>query len=266
MHAAQKIIWFLRAIGKAILEASKTALRMIWFLFSILMRGIQGPFYAKQVLKQWMFMGFFSIPLVALTALFTGMVLALQSYTTFTRFSTESMALPEVVALSMIRELGPVLSALMMAGRWGASIAAELATMRVSNQLDALLTLSTHPLRYLVIPRLLVAIVALPFLTLIADVIGILGGYSVALTTCHAHGPQYIGRTLEILLFGDVLLGLTKAACFGFIIAFMGCYEGFYAERGAEGVGIATTRGVVRSCIAILLSNYLLTYLFFGRA
>lgn len=251
-------------IGRSAISITSDVAKMFWFLICTLANGLRGPFYGKQVKHQIWVMSFYSIPLIAMTAIFTGMVLALQSYTGFSRLFSESV-LPEVVALSITRELGPVLSGLMMAGRWGAAISAELGSMRVTDQLDALVTLSTNPLRYLVVPRILAAVIALPFLTLIADVIGILGGYLIGVYHCHLHGPQYIARTIDVLLFTDVTSGLIKGCCFGFVIAFLGCYEGYYASGGAAGVGAATTRGVVRSCVAILLLNYILTAVLFSR-
>lgn len=264
MAQGQGILSKISALSISIFSIIKELGKMFWFFITTLANGLRGPFYIKQFGSQLVAMGYFAIPLITLTALFTGMVLALQTYTSFSRFGADT-ALPEVVALSITRELGPVLSALMMAGRWGASIAAELATMRVTDQLDALVSLSTHPQRYLVVPRILAAVLCLPFLCLIADVIGILGGYGVGVHYCHIHGPQYISKTLEVLLLSDVTSGLIKASCFGFIISFMGCYEGYHASRGAEGVGVSTTRGVVRSSILILLANYALTALFFSR-
>lgn len=256
----QKIQTLFAALG----SLTAQVLRLFWFLISTIANGLRGPFYVKQIISQLSYMLYFSIPLVGMTALFTGMVLALQSYTSFSRFAAES-ALPEVVALSMTRELAPVLTALMMAGRWGASMAAELATMRVTDQLDALISLSTHPQRYLVIPRLLGATIALPCLTFLADIIGIVGGYIVGVYRCHLHGPQYIAKTFDVLLMTDVTSGLFKATCFGFIIGLVGCYQGYYASRGAEGVGIATTQGVVRASVMVLVANYVLTSVFIAK-
>ena len=261
--SGRKLIKGMCYLGAGFIEVSKNLGKLFWFLVCTLAAGVRGPFYAKQFSHHLMFMAFFSLPLIGLTALFTGMVLAFQSYTAFERFSADS-ALPEIVALSLTRELGPVLGGLMMAGRWGASIAAELATMRVTDQLDALVTLSTHPLRYLVVPRILAGIIALPFLTLIADIVGILGGYMVGVYHFHIHGPAYLVKTLEILRLSDVTSGLIKACIFGFIITFIGSYEGYYASGGAQGVGKATTKGVVRSCMFILLLNYILTAFLFS--
>lgn len=251
------------AFGEGFLSLVKNSGKILWFFIRILALGCSGPFYKKQAWSHLFTMGYLSVPLVTLTALFTGMVLAFQSYSAFSRFSTEG-ALPEIIALSLTRELGPVLTGLMMAGRWGASIAAELATMRVTDQLDALETLSTNPIRYLVVPKILAAIISMPILALMADAIGIAGGYIVSVYHYHLYDHLYIAKTLSILSFNDVYSGLVKSCFFGFIIAFIGCYEGYYATGGAAGVGISTTRSVVRSCMLILLVNYLLTALLFS--
>ena len=201
--------------------------------------------------------------MVGLTALFTGMVLALQSYTGFERFNAEA-AVPQVVALSIARELGPVLAGLMVSGRMGAAMAAELGAMRVTEQIDALSTLRVDPMRYLVAPRVLAATISLPLLVLAADIIGILGGYTVAVGQLGFDGPLFIANVMRFLTAGDLGSGLIKAAVFGYLIAVMGCFHGFSAGAGAEGVGRATTSAVVSSAIAILASNFLLTALLFG--
>ena len=186
--------------------------------------------------------GFYSLPVVALTALFTGMVLALQSYTGFSRFGAES-AIASVVVLSVTRELGPVLAGLMVAGRAGAAMAAELGTMRVTDQIDALTTLSTEPMKYLVAPRLLAGIIALPLLVVVADILGVFGGFLVATQKLGFTPDTYLISTFTNLRSDDVVSGLIKAAVFGFIIALMGCYHGYRSKGGAQGVGAATTGG-----------------------
>ena len=164
----------------------------------------------------------------------------------------------------MTRELGPVLAGLMVAGRIGASMAAEIGTMRVTDQIDALDTLSTRPMQYLVAPRLIAGTLCLPLLVLIGDIIGVLGGYLVGVYQLNFNPSLYLSRTLQYLEFSDITLGLVKAAVFGFLIALMGCYHGYHSGRGAEGVGVATTNAVVSSSILILIANYLVTALFFG--
>lgn len=260
---AQGLYLLIRSIGVGFLSLLRIIGQYTWFLLMILYQGVCFPWYGKQLSRQLVFMGFYSLPLTGLTALFSGMVLALQSYTAFGRFQAEQ-ALPEVVVLSLTRELGPVLTGLMMAGRLGASIASEIASMQVTEQIDALVTLSTNPIRYLVFPRIIAAVLALPFLTLAADIIGVFGGYLVGVYHCHFSPHQYLHKTLEILLWSDVSSGLIKAAAFGFIVGFIGCYQGYHSAKGAVGVGRATTNGVVVSCIGILAANYVLTALLFS--
>jgi len=170
-----------------------------------------------------------------------------------------------VVSVSMCSELGPVLTALMVAGRVGAAMAAEIGTMRVTDQIDALATLSTDPFRYLVLPRLLAGLLTLPLLVLVADIIGVFGGYIVSTYKLGFNPANYLTQTETYLETLDVVSGLVKAAVFGFIIALMGCYHGYHSRRGAEGVGQATTYAVVSASILILLSNYMLTAAFFGK-
>jgi len=223
----------------------------------------RAPFYPRLIVRQFIDIGYYSLPVVGMTALFTGMVLALQSYTGFTRFNAES-AISGVVALSVTRELAPVLAGLMVAGRVGASIAAEIGTMRVTEQIDALKTLSVNPLKYLVAPRVIAGTLMLPILVLIADIIGIYGGYIVAVYNLDFASGNYITQTWDILETVDVVSGLIKAAVFGFLVSMMGCYHGYRSGRGAQGVGQATTYAVVSASILILISNYILTQIFFS--
>jgi phospholipid/cholesterol/gamma-HCH transport system permease protein len=192
------------------------------------------------------------------------MVLALQSYTGFSRFSAES-AVATVVVLSMTREVGPVIAGLMVAGRVGAAMAAEIGTMRVTDQIDALTTLSTDPLRYLVLPRLIAGVVTLPLLVLVADIVGVFGGFLVGTYKLDFNPAAYLTRTEEYLKTIDVVSGLVKASVFGFLVTLMGCYHGYHSRGGAAGVGQATTHAVVSASILILLFNYFLTEAFFAR-
>lgn len=244
---------FLAAIGRVALFSGKS-----------LGAAVYPPFYGRQYYRQLTEIGFYSLPVVGLTAAFTGMVLALQSYTGFSRFQAEG-AIATVVVLSVTRELAPVLAGLMVAGRVGAAMAAEIGTMRVTEQIDALTTLSTNPLKYLVAPRLLAGLIMLPVLVLIADIIGVFGGYLVSIYKLGFNPGAYLHQTYEFLETRDVILGLVKAAVFGFLIAMMGCYHGYYSRGGAQGVGSATTYAVVSASILILISNYLLTALFFSK-
>lgn len=243
---------FIRALGKFSIFASDVILK----IFS-------AKFEVKNFSYQIYNIGFLSLPVVAMTAIFSGAVLALQSYTGFSRFSAES-SIATVVVLSITRELGPVLAGLMVAGRVGASIAAEIGTMRVTEQIDALFTLSTDPIKYLVTPRVLAATISLPCLVLIGDIIGVMGGYLVSVHKLGFNQANYIQNTVKYLEMIDVVSGLAKAACFGFIIAIISCYQGYNSGKGAKGVGTCTTKAVVHSSILILLSNYIITEIFFS--
>jgi phospholipid/cholesterol/gamma-HCH transport system permease protein len=226
-------------------------------------RIMTAPRYPRLILDQAEEVGVQSLPVVLLTALFTGMVLALQSYIVFHRFAAESM-IGVVVSLSMVRELGPVLVGLMVAGRVGASFAAELGTMRVSEQIDALWTLSTDPLRYLIMPRVIAAIVMMPLLVVISDFIGIYGGYAISVFMLDQNPAVYLEKTTEFMELKDFYSGLVKAGFFGMLIGIIGCTEGFNCKGGAAGVGRATTRAVVISCMSILVFDYFLTAWMFG--
>ena len=221
------------------------------------------PFYIGLIAKQLIIIGYYSLPVVAMTAFFSGAVLALQSYTGFSRFSAES-SIATVVVLSITRELGPVLAGLMVAGRVGASIAAEIGTMRVTEQIDALFTLSTDQIKYLVGPGVIAAIITLPCLVLVGDIIGVMGGYLISTYKLGFNSTSYIISTVEYLESMDVISGLVKAAAFGFIIAIMSCYHGYFSGKGAKGVGAATTSAVASSSILILIINYLITELVFN--
>jgi len=255
---------FLAAIGRVVLVFLAHVGRLSIFAGSAIVGLFTPPLYWRHIGKQMIEIGFYSLPVVGLTAIFTGAVLALQSYTGFSRFAAES-SVATVVVLSITRELGPVLAGLMVAGRVGASMAAEIGTMRVTEQVDALTTLSTNPMKYLVAPRLVAGVIMLPCLVVIADIIGIMGGYLVGVHKLGFGSAIYIKNTFHYLETMDVVSGLVKAAIFGFIIALMGCYNGYNSQRGAQGVGAATTNAVVTSSIMILLFNYVITEMFFGK-
>lgn len=225
---------------------------------------VRPPYYGRQVARQMLEIGYFSLPVVGLTAIFTGMVLALQSFTGFSRFSAES-AVPNIVVVSITRELGPVLAGLMVAGRVAAAIAAEIGTMRVTEQIDALTTLSTSPFKYLVAPRLIAGVLTLPILVLVADIIGVLGGFVVSIFTLNFNPTTYLSNTWNFMEPIDVISGLVKAGVFGFLVTLMGCYHGYNSKGGAQGVGQATTNAVVSASILIFLFNYIVTTLFFGQ-
>ena len=253
---------FLQPIGRILLAFLGAAGRMTLFTISGVSHCFRPPFYFRIIGRQMVDIGYYSLPVVGLTAIFAGMVLALQSYTGFARFSAEG-AIANVVVLSITRELGPVLAGLMVAGRIGASLAAEIGTMRVTEQIDALTTLSTNPMKYLVAPRLIAGVLMFPVLVLIADVIGVFGGYLVAVYKLDFNATNYLKSTYEFLRAEDVNSGLIKAAVFGFIVTLMGCYHGYNSKGGAQGVGTATTNAVVSASILILCLDYILTELLF---
>lgn len=258
------ILDLLAAIGRGLFAVLSAAGAVALFAAQAVSHVVRPPFYPRLLVRQMLEIGYFSLPVVALTAIFSGMVLALQSYTGFARFSAEG-AVATVVVLSITRELGPVLAGLMVAGRIGAAIAAELGTMRVTDQIDALTTLSTNPMKYLVVPRLVAATLVLPMLVVVADILGVLGGFIVGVLKLEFNPGTYMARTWEFLEAQDVISGLVKAAVFGFIIALMGCYQGYHSKGGAQGVGAATTNAVVSASILILTFNYVITELFFAR-
>jgi len=253
----------LALIGRAILTLFQTIGEITLFASRTLSQGVTRPFYPRAITRQMIDIGYYSLPVVGLTAIFTGMVLALQSHTGFSRFEAEG-AVATIVVLSMTRELGPVLAGLMVAGRVGASMAAELGTMRVTEQIDALTTLSTSPFKYLVWPRVLAGFLMLPLLVLVADIIGVFGGFLVGVFKLGFGPIEYMNSTFDFLQTEDVISGLVKAAIFGFLVALMGCYQGYHSRGGAQGVGAATTKAVVSASILILTANYIVTEVFFS--
>ncbi|MEM8772872.1 MAG: ABC transporter permease [Pseudomonadota bacterium] len=219
------------------------------------------PFFFRAFLSAFFRIGFTSLPVVGLTAIFTGGALALNIYDGSSRFNAESF-LPQIIGVSLVRELGPVLAALMVAGRCTSAMAAEIGTMRVTEQIDAMTTLNVNPFKYLIAPRILATTIALPLLVLIADIIGIYGGWLVAVYLLDFSGPVFVRNLAEFLTNADILTGVAKAAVFGFLISVMGCYYGYMSRGGAGGVGNATRTAVVAAAVAVLASNYLLTSLF----
>jgi phospholipid/cholesterol/gamma-HCH transport system permease protein len=252
----------LAAIGRGVIGMCRVTGSVALFAAIGLSHLARPPFYGRLFARALLEIGYFSLPVVALTAVFTGMVLALQSYTGFARFSAEG-AVANVVVLSITRELGPVLAGLMVAGRIGAAMAAEIGTMRVTDQIDALSTLSTNPFKYLVVPRIVAGTLAVPILVLVADIIGVFGGFLVGTYKLDFNPASYLGQTADYLRADDVESGLIKAAVFGFVIALMGCYHGYHSRGGAEGVGTATTYSVVSASIMILLFDSALTSILF---
>ena len=253
----------LRRIGALTFGFLATIGRIVRFTATALSHAISPPFYPRIIGQQMVEIGFFSLPVVGMTAVFAGMVLALQSFTGFSRFNAEG-AVANVVVISITRELGPVLAGLMVSGRIGASMAAELGTMRVTEQVDALTTLSTNPFKYLVAPRVIAGLAMLPLLVFVADIIGVLGGYLVSVFSLGFNAANYLQSTFDFMETLDVVSGLIKAAVFGMIITIMGCYHGYHSQGGAQGVGKATTNAVVSSSILILFFDFILTGIFFA--
>lgn len=251
------------ALGRLTLGGLAAAGRLAIFAADALSHLVRPPFYPREFLHALMQIGWFSLPVVGLTALFTGGALALQIYAGGSRFSAEAVV-PSITAIGMVRELGPVLGGLMVAARVASSIAAELGTMKVTEQIDALVTLSTHPMKYLTVPRLLAATLAVPVLVAVGDSIGILGGYLVGVNRLGFNPVTYLENTRAYLEAFDVVSGLIKGAAFGFIIALSGCYFGMHSARGAQGVGRATKSAVVTASVLILAANYALTEAFFS--
>jgi phospholipid/cholesterol/gamma-HCH transport system permease protein len=253
----------LRGIGRTTLAALAAIGRIALFGGSAISHILRPPFYPKEFLQALVHIGYFSLPVVGMTALFTGGALALQIYSGGARFSAETVV-PSIVAIGMVRELGPVLGGLMVAARVASSIAAEIGTMKVTEQIDALVTLSTHPMKYLTAPRVLAATLAVPALVAVGDSIGIFGGYLVGVNRLGFNPATYLKNTRDFLETWDIISGLWKGAAFGFIVAVTGCYYGMNSGRGAQGVGRATKAAVVAASVLILATNYILTELFFS--
>ena len=244
----------LAAIGHPVVAFLAALGRVTLFALQTLRHLVTPPFYLREFGHALMQIGWFSLPVVGLTALFTGGALALQIYSGGSRFNAEAVV-PQIVAIGMARELGPVLGGLMVAARVASSIAAEIGTMKVTEQVDALVTLSTNPMKYLTVPRVLAATLAVPVLVAVGDSIGIAGGWLVAITRLDFNSATYLQNTTDFLEFWDVGSGLVKGAVFGFIVALMGCYYGLNSGRGAQGVGAATKSAVVAASVAILAAN-----------
>jgi phospholipid/cholesterol/gamma-HCH transport system permease protein len=250
--------------GRATLVLLAHIGRLALFTARALAALVSPPIYTRLILSQMMRIGYYSLPVVGLTAFFTGGVLALQIFLGGNRFGAEAIV-PQVVVLGITRELGPVIAGLMIAGRVAAAIAAEIGTMKVTEQIDALTTLATNPIKYLVVPRIVAAVISMPILTAIGDSIGVLGGYVVSVYSLDFNGSSYLKNTWDFAHRDDITSGLIKAAVFGFIVALLGCYNGFNSKGGAQGVGNATTNAVVTSSILILAADYILTALLFHK-
>lgn len=248
--------------GRVSINLVKEMGDMVILLFNTIIWMFTPPFRIRNIFRQMEFVGIKSTVVIILTGIFAGMVVALGSYTGFKRFGGETLLGP-TVALAMARELGPVMTALMVTARAGSAMAAELGTMRVTEQIDALDTMAVNSVQYLIVPRILAGISMVPVLTVICAGIGILGGYVVSVNLLGLNPGIYMAKTIEYVEFSDILKGLYKAVFFGFILSLISCYKGFYAKGGAEGVGKATTEAVVLSSISILIGNYILTSFLF---
>ena len=250
-HIGRLFLGFLRASGLLAIFGGRAVSHVF-----------RPPYFPMITAQQMISIGYFSLPVVGLTTLFTGMALALQIFEGTARFNAEG-AVAQVVAIGMARELAPVLGGLMVAGRVGAAMAAEIGTMRVTEQIDALTTLSTNTFKYLIAPRLIAGTLMVPFLVLVGDIIGIFGGFLISVNLLNFNAATYVKNTVDFLENIDIISGLVKAGVFGFIVTLMGCYHGFQSRGGAEGVGAATTNAVVTASILILTANLILTRLFF---
>ena len=246
---------FFRKLGKPLVRFVSGLGELSLFIAKSVYNSVTPPFYLKLLGKQMIDIGFYSLPVVALTTIFAGMVIALQTYSGFSSYGAES-AVASVVLISVTRELAPVFSGLMVAGRIGAAMAAEIGFY---------LYFCHNPFKYLVAPRVLAGITVLPLLVLIGDVIGIFGGFIIAVYKLGFNPANYINSTINGLESLDIVTGVVKACVFGFIIAIMGCYNGYKSRGGAQGVGEATTNAVVSASILILIFNYIITELFFAK-
>jgi phospholipid/cholesterol/gamma-HCH transport system permease protein len=236
------------------------------FLQSTIFYGLILPLKIKRCLRQIRFIGFQSILVIMLTGGFSGMVLGFQGYYSLSRFGSDAFLGP-MVGLALIKELGPVISALMVTGRAGSAIAAEIGIMRISEQIDALSLMGLNPYRYLVVPNFVAAVIALPLLTALFDVVGIFGGYLIGGQLLGVAAGTYFGEMAHYVELQDVLEGLYKSLCFGGIISWVCCFKGFYTGIytgfGSEGVSKSTTEAVVLSSVLILVWDYFMTSILF---
>ena len=257
------VLGFLANVGRAVLTGLAGVGRIAIFAADTVSHLARPPFYWREFGHALIQIGWLSLPVVGMTALFTGGALALQIYAGGARFNAETVV-PSIVAIGLTRELGPVLGGLMVAARVASSIAAEIGTMKVTEQIDALTTLSTNPMKYLTLPRVLAATLAVPVLVGVGDVIGIMGGFLVGVERLDFGAATYLHNTIDFLEGWDIVSGLIKGAVFGFVVALMGCYHGMASSGGAQGVGRATKTAVVAASVLILATNYILTEMFFS--
>ncbi len=252
------MITFAETIGKRTLTAINRMGRMAIFLAGTIASLPFPPYQGRRIVKQVHFIGVRSLFVIVLTAMFTGMVLGLQGYHTLREVGSEGL-LGSVVALSLIRELGPVLSALMVTGRAGSALTAEIGIMRIGEQIDSLESMGIDPVKFIVVPRLCAAILSVPLLTAIFDVVGILGGYLVGVKLLGVNAGVFFGGMEANVEWSDIANGFVKSVVFGLIIAWVCTFKGYFTGRGAEGVSQSTTSAVVLSSVMILVGDYFLT-------
>ncbi len=253
----------LDAIGRLVLRVLEEVGRFFSMLGRVAIWSVRPPYDITELMRQMVRVGYDSIPVVFVTTLFTGMVLALQTFNGFARFHAENLV-GSVVALSLTRELAPVLTALMVTGRVGSAMAAELGTMRVTEQIDALTSLGTEPVQYLMVPRVTASILMMPLLVVLGDAVGIYGGYLVAVQLLGANPVAYLDNSFQFLHVGDdIVSGIIKAGVFGLIFSLIACVRGYYTAGGAEGVGRSTTRAVVSGSLSVLVVDFFLTKLLY---
>lgn len=251
LKTANPVIGFLESLGAHFLFFKET---IVWIF--------RPPFDGKNIINQMLEIGYRSLPVTSITLFFTGMVMALQIGKAMDALMAgSSVFIGSAVTIAMFRELCPVLTALLLAGRVGSSMAAEIGTMKVTEQIDALWTLSANPVQYLSVPRFLACLLMTPLLTVNADIVGVMGGSLVAYFSLGITPELYISNILENIRMADFLSGLGKSVFFGIEIAVISCYSGFNTRGGAEGVGKSTIQAVVRSSMVILISDFFLTYL-----
>jgi len=255
------LVHILESIGRQVINSAENSGRIMILLGRTLYHLRHLP-KSKHVLGQMVHLGVDSLPIVLLTILFTGMVITLQTANEFIKYGAQS-SVGGVVAISMLRELAPVLTGVVVAGRVGAAIAAEIGSMKVTEQIDALRVMAVNPIQYLVVPRLLACLIMVPILVIFADIIGTLGGYLVATLYAGISSFTYLNSIKVFTDVHDVVGGLVKAMFFGGTIAIIGCYKGLTAGEGAVGVGRATTASVVSSIIIIFISNYFLSMILY---
>ncbi|WP_084396821.1 MlaE family ABC transporter permease [Henriciella aquimarina] len=248
-------------IGRSTIGLLSEVGKLTNFAVRIMAAAFSPSWNFAQIWKQVIAIGFYSLPVVGLSAVFIGAALALNVYTGGNRFGAEQFV-PNIVALGITRELGATITGLMLAGRVSAGIAAEIGAMKVTEQIDALKTLSANPFRYLYAPRFLAACLTLPILVFVSDIIGIMGGWLVSVFGLDFDSTTYLRNTVDFLTMEDIVVGLIKAVVFGAVIATMGCYQGSKSKAGATGVGRAATLSMVGAAVLVLAANYMMSTLF----